>query len=197
MPKIPIFAILVLLTLPACRSSEPVTSSKVSCDYATASGQSRTAQSSSEFLSMLSQHLQADSIRILFAPPQVQVLPHSDESIENPATLGLSGTPAAAGGAPAAASVTLYGAHFDSESADVQSSHSVLSDSISSFAQKAAKEEHVSPQPNIGHNTSRWGTLLGTGRSILKKYVLFPLLLFLLAALLRKAGKAAIRHFIR
>ena len=193
-----VIPLLALLTVTACRSSEPVTSSKVSCDYATASGQSRTAQSSSEFLSMLSQHLHADSIRILFAPPQVQVLPHSDESIENPATLGLSGTPAAAGGAPpAAASVTLYGAHFDSERHDVQSSHSVLSDSISSFAQQAAKEEHVSPQPNIGHNTSRWGTLFAIGRAILKKYVLVPLLLFLLAALLRKAGKAAIRHFIR
>ena len=122
--------ILALLAVTSCRSSEPVTSSKVSCDYETAYGQSRTAQSSSEFLSMLSQHLHADSIRILFAPPQGQVPLHSDESI---------GTPAAAGGTPpAAASITLYGAHFDSESADVQSSHSVLSDSISSFAQRAA-----------------------------------------------------------
>lgn len=193
-----VIPLLALLTVTACRSSEPVTFSKISCDYATASGQSRTAQFSSEFLSMLSQHLHADSIRILFAPPQVQVLPHSDESIGNPATLGLSGTPAAAGGTPpAAASVTLYGAHFESDRNDVHSTHSVLSDSISSFADSATKEEHDAPPSTFGHNTSRWGTLFTTGRAILKKYVLVPLLLFLLAALLRKAGKAAIRHFIR
>jgi len=199
------FPLSFLFLFTSCRSTSPTISSESSCRRETAFEQSHTAQSSSSFFHSLCETLDADSIRILFVSPQCpehslpanpfgslqgQASSRSFEPDDVPATDIVD--------AVSAASITIYGAHFESERESSLKVEDILSDSISSLsAASAESSEHVAPQPNHVHNTSRRPRMISSyGWHFMKKYVLVPLLLLLLTALIRRAVKAVIRRFI-
>lgn len=196
-----LFGILLILAV-SCRSAQPIISAESSCRGETAFEQSRSAQSSSSFLSSLSQTFDADSIRILFALPKGQVPFDSFESDEVPATDILEEL--------SAASITFYGAHFESKEEASTNVESTSSDSISSSSSlQSESKEHVSPPSSVTQNTPKGSVLRNFSNpcskgafrtfvlSLLKKFVFLPLLILLLAALTCYAVRAAIRRLFR
>lgn len=202
--------LLIASFLASCRSTAPSIAREDSLQSETAFRRTRSAEISFALIAESLCHLDADSIIIHFpafpangstfihsprmseGSAQAEDVPSGHTQVEPKASplVQTATVPASSD----AGSVSIYGAHFDSEKKAATSGAAIFSDSISSEAAlQSGSEEHVTPPPNSPSATSRTSSWITSLKMFMNKLLVRLLLILLLATFAYFMGKGAIK----
>lgn len=174
--------LLIASFLASCRSTAPSIARVDSLQSETAFRRTRSAEISFALIAESLCHLDADSIIIHF--PARATVPKASPLVQT-ATVPTSTD---------VGSMSIYGAHFDSEKKAATSGAAIFSDSISSEAAlQSGSEEHVTPPPNSPSATSRTSSWITSLKMFMNKLLVRLLLILLLATFAYFMGKGAIK----